>query len=74
MPVLATENGSERGNADPYTLRSRCKPQEVLLYVIIALLEAREAKRFPRYATACADSGAWVLQFVAIVKVYKPVA
>ena len=35
MEVLMIENNKDRGNAEPYILSRRCRPHEVLLYVII---------------------------------------
>ena len=35
MPVLAAAKIRLRGKDEPYTLSSRCKPQAVLLYVIM---------------------------------------
>ena len=35
MEVLMMENNKDRGNAEPYILSRRCRPHEVLLYVII---------------------------------------
>ena len=63
MEVLMMENNKDRGNAEPYILSRRCRPHEVLLYVIIlpgaaTALAARSATltRGPTAAKALSTS------------------